>query len=333
VRLFAAGLLAAIALTACGGAPAQSGAPAPELRLGFFPNVTHATAMVGLKKGFFAGELGGTTLKTATFNSGATTIEALLSGSVDATYIGPNPTLTAYARSHGQAVRVLSGATSGGAALVVKPGINSPADLKGKTVATPGLANTQDVALRWWLRGLGRTDVNVLPQDNAQTLQTFRAGQIDGAWVPEPWVTRLVQEAGAKLLVDERDLWPGGRFTTTQLVVRTEFLRQYPDTVRRLVEGQVMADAWLNAHPGDAQAVVTDYLGELTGTKVSPSVTAAAWTHMTFSDDPYATTLRESAEHAVQLGLLPRTELAGLYDLRLLNAALAAERKPAVQGL
>jgi NitT/TauT family transport system substrate-binding protein len=309
------------ALAACGGAPVQPGAPAPELRLGFFPNVTHATALVGVKKGFFADALGGTTLKTATFNSGATTIEALLSGSIDATYIGPNPTLTAYARSHGRAVRVLSGATSGGAALVVKPGISAPADLKGRTIATPGLGNTQDIALRWWLRGQAIGDVTVLPQDNAQTLQTFKAGQIDGAWVPEPWTTRLVQEAGGKVLVDERDLWPGGRFVSTQLVVRTEFLKQYPDTVKRLVEGQVKADAWLHANPREAQAVVADYLGELTGSKVSTAVTAAAWTHLEFTNDPLPATLRDSADRAAQLGLLPRTDLKDLYDLTFLLAA------------
>jgi len=313
-----AALCALTLLAACGGAAAQpQTSPAPELRLGFFPNLTHATALVGIKKGFFQDALGSTSLETSTFNSGSTTIEALLSGSIDATYIGPNPTLTAYARSHGQAVRVIAGATSGGAALVVRPGATL------KTLASPGLGNTQDVALRWWLKTNGRTDVNVLPQDNAQTLQTFKAGQVDGAWVPEPWATRLVTEAGGKVLVDERDLWPGGRFVTTLLIVRPEYLRQYPATVQRLLEGQVSADAWLNANPAEAQAVVSDFLAELTGSKVSPAVTATAWSHMTFTDDPLGATLRESADHAVQLGLLPRTDLKDLYDLRFLTAAEA----------
>jgi NitT/TauT family transport system substrate-binding protein len=313
-----AALLSLILLVACGGAAAQpQSTPAPELRLGFFPNVTHATALVGIKKGFFQDALGPTSLKTSSFNSGSTTIEALLSGSIDATYIGPNPTLTAYARSHGQAVRVIAGATSGGAALVVRPG----APLR--TLASPGLGNTQDVALRWWLKTNGRTDVTVLPQDNSQTLQTFKAAQIDGAWVPEPWATRLVTEAGGKVLVDERDLWPGGQFVTTQLVVRTDYLKQYPDTVKRLVEGQVRAGAWLNANSAEAQGVVTDYLAELTGSKLSPAVTATAWTHMTFTDDPLPITLRTSADHATQLGLLQKVDLKDLYDLRFLTEVTA----------
>jgi len=316
VRL--ATLLTCALLAACGGAAVlPQTSSAPELRLGFFPNVTHATALVGIKKGFFQDALGSTTLKTSAFSSGANTIEALLSGSIDATYIGPNPTVTAYARSHGLAVRVVAGATSGGASLVVRPGATL------KTLASPGLGNTQDIALRWWLKGQGHSDVTVLPQDNAQTLQTFKAGQIDGAWVPEPWATRLVTEAGGKVLVDERDLWPGGQFVTTQLVVRTDYLRQYPDTVKRLVAAQVEADTWLNANPAGAQGAVTDYLAELTGSKVSPAVTATAWSHMTFADDPLPATLQASADHAVQLGLLEKEDLKNLYDLRFLTAVEA----------
>ena len=318
IRRPLAALGALAVLAGCGGVAVQpQTSPAPELRLGFFPNVTHATALVGVKRGFFQDALGGTTLKTSTFNSGATTIEALLSGSIDATYIGPNPALTAYARSHGRAVRVISGATSGGVALVVRPG----APLK--TLASPGLGNTQDIALRWWLKGQGRSEVTILPQDNAQTLQTFKAGQIDGAWVPEPWATRLVTEAGGKVLVDERDLWPGGEFTTTLLAVRADYLAQYPDTVKRLVAGQVAAGAWLNANPVQAQGVVTDYLAELTGSKVSPAVTATAWSHMQFTNDPLPATLRSAADHATQLGLLDRVDLKDLYDLRFLTAVEA----------
>jgi NitT/TauT family transport system substrate-binding protein len=199
------------------------------LRLGYFPNVTHAPAILGVENGTFAKALGKDVgLETKTFNAGPAAVEALLAGALDASYIGPNPAINAFAKSKGEAIRIIAGATSGGAALVVKPSITKAADLKGKKVASPQLGNTQDVALRAWLgeQGLktnpqGGGDVSILPQENSQTLDTFKAGDIDGAWVPEPWVSRLVQEGSGKVLVDEKELWPGGRFVTTHLIVRT----------------------------------------------------------------------------------------------------------------
>jgi ABC-type nitrate/sulfonate/bicarbonate transport system substrate-binding protein len=209
-------LLSAAVLGACGASGSHPASSQPvTLRLGHFANLTHATALVGLRKGIFAEALGpSVSLRTSVFGAGPEAVEALLSNSVDAAYVGPNPAVNAFVQSRGRGVRVVSGATSGGASLVVRPSIAAPADLRGRTLATPQLGNTQDVALRWWLAGRGlRTspqgggDVAILPQDNAQTLLAFRSGQIDGAWVPEPWATRLVLEAGGRQLVDERDLW------------------------------------------------------------------------------------------------------------------------------
>ena len=229
----------------------------------------------------------------------------------DATFVGPNPTTNAYVQSHGEAVRVIAGATSGGALLVVKPSITSPAQLKGKKIADPQLGGTQDVALRWYLKGLGfKTDtagggdVNVLSQDNAQTLTAFRQGQIDGAWVPEPWAGRLVVEGGGKVLVDERDLWPGGRFVTTNLIVATQFLKDHPVRVKALLEGLYQATQYLNSNSAEAQTVTNDAVQQITGNKLANGVVSAAWPHMTFTLDPLASTLKASAEHAHAVGLL-----------------------------
>ncbi len=328
-------------LTACGQSQATSGSATVTLRLGYFPNITHATALVGVKQGIFAQALGsGVTLRTFTFNAGPSAVEALLSDSIDATYVGPNPAINAYIRSHGAAVRIISGATSGGAALVVKPSISSVADLKGKKIASPQLGNTQDVALRWWLKqhrfnttAEGGDDVSVVPQDNAQTLQAFRAGQIDGAWVPEPWATRLVLEGGGRTLVDERDLWPQGHFVTTQLVVRTAFLQQHPDVVERLLEGQMRANEFVNQQPVDAQQLANEAIGEITGKKLSDQVVATAWQHLTFTDDPIASSLRDAAEHAAAVGLLKSVDLRGIYALGPLNRELALAGQSAVDGL
>jgi len=342
-------VLASVLITACGGAASHSPTAAPvdeghvDLRLGYYANLTHATALVGLQKGIFAQSLGSNvSLTTAIFNAGPDAVTALLSNSIDATYIGPNPAVNAYVQSHGQAIKVISGATSGGAELVVKPSINSVSDLKGKTLATPQLGNTQDVALRYWLlqKGFktntdGSGDVAIHPTDNATTLTAFKAGQIDGAWVPEPYATRLVAEAGGKVLVDERDLWTatGGKFATTLLVVRTQFLKDHPITVRHLVEGQFEADALINSDPAAAQQAANNQLGAIAGKKLPDAEVATAWTHMTFTDDPVAASLQQSADHAQKVGFPSSGSLKGLFDLSVLNAVLAEKGKPTVKGL
>src|SRR4029079_2719318 len=215
------------------------------LRLGYFPKVTHATAIVGIANGTFAQALGSNvTLEPHTFNAGPEATEALFSNAIDASFIGPNPAINAFIKSSGQAIRIVSGATSGGAFLVVKDGIHSVADLKGKKIGTPQLGNTQDVALRSWLKDQGLTsdaqgggDVSITPQSHSVTLQAFQSGQLDGAWVPEPWATQMVN-AGGHFLVDERTLWPEGKYVTTQLIVSTTFLQAHPDAIKNLIKGE-----------------------------------------------------------------------------------------------
>ena len=299
------------------------------VRLGYLANLTHATALVGVNKGIYASKLGTDTLTTQTFNAGGDAVTALFSDAIDAAYVGPNPAINGWAKSNGTALKIISGATSGGAALVVKPSITKPEQLKGKKLATPQLGNTQDVALRWWLKGFNFTtdtsgggDVKIVPQDNGQTLQTFQAGDIDGAWVPEPWATRLVQEGGGHVLVNEKDLWDTGDFVTTQLIVSQKFLKAHPDAVKRLLEGQVAANDYVNAHPTEAQAAANAQLEKLTGKKLSDAVISAAWKNLRFTNDPIAASLKLSAKHAQDVALLQPVNLTGIYDLTLLNQVL-----------
>jgi NitT/TauT family transport system substrate-binding protein len=341
-----AGMLAAAALTACGSTPAPgpagSTAGPVTLRFGYFPNLTHATALVGVQKGFLTGALGSNvTLENHTYNAGPEEVTALLSGALDAGFLGPNPAVNAYVQSHGEAVRIIAGGTSGGALLVVKPSIASPADLRGKKLADPQLGGTQDIALRWYLKSQGFStdaagggDVHVLPQDNATTLNAFKQGQVDGAWLPEPWASRLIVEGGAKVLVDERDLWPGGKFITTNLIVRTDFLKAHPGTVRKLLEGLYQANDYLSSNPADSQATVNAAIAQVTGKPLASSVITAAWPRLAFSLDPLAATLKTSADHQQKLGLASTwLPLKGIYDLALLNQVLAEHQKPAVSGL
>jgi NitT/TauT family transport system substrate-binding protein len=331
-KLAAVMLLTTIALSAAGCGATGAAAGTVTLRLGYFPNITHGTAIVGVEKGIFAQRLGsGVKLETKTFNAGPAAIEALFSGAIDAAYIGPNPTVNAFSKSKGEAVRVISGAASGGVALVVKPSIASVADLKGKKIATPQLGNTQDVALRYWLNehGCATTkegggDVKVVPQDNAQTVETFGTGAIDGAWVPEPFVSRLVN-AGGKVLVDERDRWPDGKFVITNLIVTPKFLKEHPDVVKKLVEGQVAANELVNARPDEAQHVISAHIGKITGKPLDLKVIRQAWPALLFTNDPIASSLKTGLDHAVAVGLTEPVDLTGLYDLTHLNEVLTAQ--------
>jgi NitT/TauT family transport system substrate-binding protein len=323
-------------LAACGGSDSPSSGGDTTVRLGFFPNITHATALVGIQKGFYAKYLGKAP-KALTFNAGPAATEAVFSGAVDATYVGPNPAINAFAKSHGQAIKVISGAASGGAALIVKPSITSPGDLRGKKIATPQLGNTQDVALRYWLKQQGLTtdkngggDVHIMPQDNSQTLQSFQQGQIDGAWVPEPFASRLILEDKGKKLVDEASLWPGGKFVVTTLIVRTEFLKKHPDLVKKLLQAQVDSTDYINAHQGDAERSANAELQALTGKPLKQDVLDSTFKNVTFTNDPVASSLNASAQHAEQVGLLDHVDLKGIFDLDPLNEVLKAKGEPVV---
>ncbi|MEV0897722.1 ABC transporter substrate-binding protein [Actinoplanes sp. NPDC049802] len=341
LALATAAVLASTAPAACGSgeeSPAAAGAAeAGTIRLGYFPNITHAPALVGVNKGFFTEALGSTKLEEKTFNAGPAAIEALFSGAIDATYIGPNPAINGWSESKGQALRIVAGSTSGGAGLVVKEGITTPADLKGKKIATPQLGNTQDVALRAWLKqnGLnadqqGGGDVSVLPQDNATALQAFAQGAIDGAWVPEPNLSRLIQESKGKLLVDEKTLWPDGQFVTTHLIVSQEFLKKYPGTVKKLIQGHVKSVKYIETDNAGAQTAANAQIEKLSGKALKPEILQTAFKNLTFTHDPIASSLYTSAKNAESVGLLDPVDLNGIYDLTLLNEVLKADGRPAV---
>jgi NitT/TauT family transport system substrate-binding protein len=317
--------------TASSGSSTSAGTPASELRLGYFANVTHTTPIVGVAKNYYAGKLGSTKLSTQIFNAGPDEMTALLGGKLDAAYVGPSSALNAYVKSNGTGLTIVAGAENAGAELVVSAKVTSIADLKGKTLATPQLGNTQDVALRYWLKQQGYAttqqgggDVQISPTDNATTLTLFEAGKIDGAWVPEPWASRLVVEGGGHVLVDEKSLWPGGQFATTNLVVATSYLQAHPQTVKALIEGQIAANAWVTANPTAAASVVNSTIKSLTGKALKDAVITRAWSEENVTNDPEASSLQTSLDHAVADGLLKQTSLKGIYDLTLLNQALTA---------
>lgn len=322
--------LVAMMLGGCASAAGSTPDEVTELRLGYFANVTHAPALVGLQEGLFADALGDVEVTTQVFNAGPAAIEALSAGAIDATYIGPNPSINTFIQSGGESAHIIAGAATGGAALVVRDGIDSPADLAGTTIATPQLGNTQDVALRSWLADegfqtdtSGGGDVNITPTENAQTLLLFQQGELDGAWLPEPWVSRLVLDAGAHVLVDEADLWPDGEFPTTVLLVRAEFLDAHPDVVKELLQGHIAAVQWIEDHPDQTPGVINDALEAETGKRLDDAVIARALEHVTFSVDPHADTFETLVADGLAAGTQKDGSIDGLFDLSLLNELLA----------
>jgi NitT/TauT family transport system substrate-binding protein len=303
------------------------------IRAGHFPNITHSQAVIGQANGWFAKALApDARIEWKMFNAGPSAIEAIFAGALDLAYIGPNPAITGYIRSQGEALRIVAGATSGGAALVVRAGagINKPQDFRGKKIASPQLGNTQDVALRGWLASHGLKlrekggDVQVIPVANPDQLTLFVRKQIDAAWAPEPWVSRLIQEANGRLFIDERTLWPGGQFTTAHVIVRTEFLRKHRPVVKKWVQAHVELTEWINKNLPQAMQVLNQELQKETGKALPPAVLKDSFARLQVTHDPIRTSLLTSAQWAFEAGFLgrERPQLSRIYDLTILNEVL-----------
>jgi NitT/TauT family transport system substrate-binding protein len=334
------GAMAAILLIAASALHAQQ--KPTVLRVGYFPNITHAQALVGRANGQFEKSLGaGVQVEWKAFNAGPSAIEALFANAIDLTYVGPNPTVAGYFRSQGAAVRVIAGAASGGASLVVRKdaGIQSASDFHGKKVATPQLGNTQDVALRSWMRANGLKsrekggDVQVIPISNPDQLTLFLKGQIDAAWAPEPWAARLVHEGGGRIFLDERDLWPDHQFVITNIIVSPKFLKEHPDVVKNFLRTHVELTEWINKNPAQAKRIMNQQLQKETGKALPAEVLDEAFSRMQVTYDPIRSSLLKSTQQAFDEGFLGRTQpdLSGLYELTLLNEVLSEKKARPVQ--
>ncbi len=315
------------------GSSGSGGAAPVTLRLGFLANITHAPALVGVETGILQKALGkNVVLKTSIYSSGTEEATALLAGQLDAAYVGPNPAINAWQKSNGKAIKIISGAATGGASVVVKHGITSPAQLKGKSMATPSLGNTQDVALRYWLKQNGLTttatgggDVAIKPTTpNSAAVLEFKSGQIQGASEPSPYNVEMVQDGGTQLFTE-----PG---VTTLVVATQSYIAAHPSVISGLVKGQMQANDYIAKNPAAAQTAANTELTKLEGKGIKSSVLPAAFKEITFTVNPDAASLATDAKEAQSVGLLQPVNLNGIYDLAPLNAQLKAAGEPQVSS-
>jgi len=337
----AAMIAAALLLAGCSSSSSSSTGSATDanagggspvtVRLGFLSNITHAPALIALKEGFFTKALGSAgTVKATAFSAGTEETTAILSGQLDAAYVGPNPAITAWQKSSD--IQIISGVATGGASIVVKKGITSAAQLKGKSLATPSLGNTQDVALRYWLKQHGVTtnttgggDAFIKPtKPNSAAVLQFKSGQIAGGSEPAPYDIQMVSDGGTVLLSE-----PG---VTTLLIVTKSFLSAHPAVVSDLLKAQVQANAFIKSNPTQAQADANAELASYTGKPLKADLVAASFKEIAFSNDPDEASLKTDADQAVSLGLLKPVNLDGLYNLGPLNKVLAAAGESPVGG-
>lgn len=315
------------------GNQGTEGSESGLLRIGYFLNINHAQAVIGLGRGDYHAALEGIEVRSQLFNAGPSVIEAMLANQVDVAYIGPNPALNGYIVSDGSLLRVIAGGASGGAVFVVRndAGIQSVADFAGKKFSSPQLGNTQDVALRKYLLDSGYETkenggtVEVLPAKNSDIVTLMLKKEIDGAWVPEPWGAKLVKEANARIFVDERTLWPDGEFVTAHVIARTDYVRDNPETIKKFIRAHIDETEWINSHQEEAVKAFNEELKKLTGTTIPEDELVSGLSRMKLTYDPVTESLFQSAEDAMEIGFLERggPDLAGIYDLRPLNEVLA----------
>jgi NitT/TauT family transport system substrate-binding protein len=312
------------ALAGCGSRDTSSGDKATEVRIGYFANLTHAQAVLGVSSGDFASAIAPAKLTPRVFNAGPSLIEALFGGEIDIGYVGPGPVLSAHSKSHGQAIRVIAGAAANGVVIVASKdsGINTLADIKGKKLATPQLGNTQDISAKHYLLAeLKQENVdNVLPVANTEQLQLLAQNKIDASWAPEPWGSRLIVEAGGKLIAEEKDQWPSKEFVLTLVVTTPRFLKEHPDIVAKVLKVHAQWTARLTNDPQKYQSQLGDALASLTGKKLPSGVIEQALPRVKFTDEPLEDTLTTMAQWSYELHVVKEPpKIAGLVDTSILK--------------
>lgn len=310
------------------------------LRIGYFPNINHAQAVIGIGNGDFQNALGDIKIQSQVFNAGPAAVEALFANRIDVAYVGPNPAINGYLKSGGQGLKIISGVSSGGAVFVIRndSGIMTTHDFAGKKFASPQLGNTQDVALRTYLLKNGYKtsenggNVTIIPANVADIVTLMSKKEIDGAWVPEPWGTILVKQTNGKIFLDEKELWPEGKFTTALVIARTDYLSSHPDVIQKFLIAHVKETIWINNNKNESIKSFNDQVQKITGKTIPNNVISEAFSRMDVTYDPVKTSVFKSANDAFDLGFFgdKKPDLSKIFDLTLLNNVLQAQNLPLI---
>ncbi|MEW5977924.1 MAG: ABC transporter substrate-binding protein [Acidobacteriota bacterium] len=310
-----------------------------EIRLGCFPNLTHAQALIGLANGTFQRHLGpDTPIVQKIFPSGPSAMEAILAGEVDLVYVGPGPAINGFVRSRARVFKIIAGAASGGSVLVAREGVRLELseDYQHKRFASPQIGNTQDVSLRIYLKEMGYLPlekggtVEVLPVANPDILSLFLRREIHAAWVPEPWGTILVRQGNGHIVIDERDLWPDRRFATTVLVAANAFLARSPEQAAKLLAGHVEVTSWVQEHPAEASRLLNQEISRIMRKEMNGAILDEALQRVEVTWDPIASSIHTYFRRARELKYVKKGTIQGLVDVSLLNQVLAEKGLPLV---
>ena len=294
----------------CAATAAMSARGETKIRVGHFPNITHAQGVVAHAlsrqgKGWFE-ERTGAKIEWFVYNAGPSAMEAIFAKSIDLTYVGPGPALNAYTKANGREIRLIAGAANGGAGLIVQgdQSLKTPADFRGKKITTPQLGNTQDISCRAWLSagGLKITqlggDAQVIPTQNADQLGLFRSKRVDAAWTVEPWLSRLEREAGGKIIVDEKDA------ATTVLVSSVKFLNEQRELANKFVQAHNELTDWMVKNSDEAQRLIRAELLEETRSDMSAEVIAAAWTRIALTAEVPRASVETFVQNSLRAGFI-----------------------------
>ncbi len=339
-RVFWVVLFALVFSAVIGPATQASAGPLrTKVRVGHFPNITHAQALIMHATGKVEKAFGqDTKVEWKVFNAGPSAVEALFAGSLDIAFMGPSPAVNAFVKSNGEALRVVAGAASGGAALVVRGDLSfeKAEDFMGHKIASPQLGNTQDVALRSWLDQSGLKlkevggNVRVLPIAHSDQQTLFIKKELDAAWTVEPWVSFLIENTGAKIYFEESELWAGGKYSTALVVVRKKFLDENPGLVKKFLEAHVEVTDWIQKNPAEAKKIVGEEIERESGKKMPEKIVDSSFARLQFSVEPLAFSVVEQANAAHRVGFLKEPpDLGGIFDLSFLEEIMKEKGTPA----
>ncbi len=295
-----------------------------KLRIAYFPNIGHVIPIVGMENGSFEKNIGNQTkIETRVFDSGPQAIESLFANSIDIAYVGPGPAINGFLNSENNELKILAGAASGGASFIVHPDseINSVSDFAGKKIAAPQIGNTQDVSLRHYLseNGLKSAEkggsVIVYNISNPDIYTLFVKGDIDGAWVPEPWATILETELGGKRLFHEEELWDDKEFASVLLIGNISYVEKNPIIIENFLQSHHETVTWINDNPVETRIIFNNFLDSHLGQSLSDDVVDIALSNILITSDPKLDSIFSFAEKADALGYLGRNgyDLSGIF--------------------